>query len=319
MKIYKYTPHIELFIKNSALKLTPIIQLNDPFEAKISSDLIDDFEKEFNKTIFKDLKEQLDEMKKSLRDNGKYKGVISFSKSTDNLVMLSHYGNNHKGGILEFNITDIDKGYNNKNSFIKSSSSLKYNWGEVDYIESRLKNLPKDMNKYFSVDSAFKKHYSWAYEDEIRFLSDFRKADYFVIPKQEIKSFYKEKYGNELREEKGTKQALIDFFKEDILKCSDSGDDIVLVLKNYENNSPQSMSKYYNLSMFFKNGIICHPMLKIKPESLTGIYLGCNYQNSKHLLEYLSNFSNLNGNLVKAELGQSEYNLNYKKVSEIYS
>lgn len=32
MKVYKYTPHVIEFIKNSMLKITPIQQLNDPFE-----------------------------------------------------------------------------------------------------------------------------------------------------------------------------------------------------------------------------------------------------------------------------------------------
>jgi hypothetical protein len=49
MKIYKYTPHIDDFLKSSSLRVSPAYELNDPFEVVLSEKTIKKRDRLLNK------------------------------------------------------------------------------------------------------------------------------------------------------------------------------------------------------------------------------------------------------------------------------
>lgn len=53
MKIYKYTPHIAQFLDGCQLKVTPVDQLNDPFENLITKDALADLEERMGRVFNK--------------------------------------------------------------------------------------------------------------------------------------------------------------------------------------------------------------------------------------------------------------------------
>ncbi len=111
-RLYKYMPLRMEFFENFLLRCTPKSCLNDPFEALPS---IEYWEQFFEKTSccgegqFATFKE------KFLKDNYendfgldvfKEHGIISFSETYDNLLMWSHYADNHSGVVIGFDGTN---------------------------------------------------------------------------------------------------------------------------------------------------------------------------------------------------------------------
>ncbi|MDQ7016325.1 MAG: hypothetical protein Q9N68_08110 [Gammaproteobacteria bacterium] len=124
---------------------------------------------------------------KSLRENGKHKGFISFSTSTENLIMLSHYSNDHKGGILEFTIDDIEDGYSNKTNLFKTTNDY-YNFGVIKYLIKRKHEAPENYQDHFKTGIMFEKFIEWEHEKEVRYLSYFRGV--IVTSFQKINTLY---------------------------------------------------------------------------------------------------------------------------------
>ncbi len=101
-------------IKNRRLKISRIMELNDPFEflgAKIHK---------------QDSRVALNKMKESI---AKKNGILSFSKTWQNPVLWGHYADKNKGICLGFDVT--------KNYPIK-----------INYVVSRLK-IPKKLQSLF--------------------------------------------------------------------------------------------------------------------------------------------------------------------------
>ena len=107
MKLYKYTPYINAFLESSALPLTPMWQLNDPFEAKLTDHFIDSFENSMRESRLDFSELLIAESVKNLKENGRYKGIVSFSKRRFDTLMMTHYGDEHRGGVLEFEVDDV--------------------------------------------------------------------------------------------------------------------------------------------------------------------------------------------------------------------
>ncbi|PKH03789.1 hypothetical protein CXF72_04225 [Psychromonas sp. MB-3u-54] len=186
MKVYKYTPHINQFIESSAMKLTPILQLNDPFEAKLTDGFINNLGIECKK-IFKEKYDSIfPGFKDSIQESSRYKGIVSLSRKSSDIIMLSHYASNHEGGILEFEVSSLSDGSNNTTSLFDRLNKGSYNFGDVQYEKKRRLELSDDFDKYLSRDIFFEKYIEWEYEEEVRYASDFRNADSIIISKKSL-------------------------------------------------------------------------------------------------------------------------------------
>ncbi len=141
MLAYKFYPAnyaIEA-LKEERLKVSPIDELNDPFEY-LSIDMGE-----------KDIRSWAKKFRRIVSDGN---GIISFSKYWTEPLLWSHYADSHKGIALGFDIPDY----------------LLY---KIDYISKRIKP-PLDVDENGSsmhklVKQLLRsKHKNWGYEREVR-------------------------------------------------------------------------------------------------------------------------------------------------------
>lgn len=269
MKVYKYTPHISLFLENSALKLTPTFQLNDPFEAKVTNSFASNFEIEFKKHIKGMSNEHVAKMMDGIKNKGRYKGIVSLSTKFLDILMLSHYASDHKGGILEFELDCMLDGYNNKTEIFQRSNNGAYNFGRVKYSKIRRSDLNEDFDKYLSSSVYFEKYLDWKYEEEVRYVSDFRNADYFIIPKNSLLKSYFENF-----KRNGTI---------DIVSWHIDGDSFYYTFEDFDWNSSKELLRRSKkkkvrsiVGKIFKNNILTYQ------ETTEDIILGLKYSRNSY-------------------------------------
>ena len=104
----------------------------------------------------------------------KDKGIISLTETKDNLLMWSHYGDQHSGMVVEFDITH--EFFTSK--FSSSDDQFLGKIGKVLYRKERLNKLGD-----YLMEPYFHKSNEWAYEKEHRLLLSIYKADENWIPK----------------------------------------------------------------------------------------------------------------------------------------
>lgn len=159
------------------LRITPNSCLNDPFEIRLSAatkkqiDLLDknSFSNDGRSTSMK--------FEEFMRRHG----VISFSKTYDNLLMWSHYSNYHKGIAVEFDI-DIKSPFSLFNTgYVSTASDIKFS--KVKYRKRR--GYP---SAFTEADiSTVAEHYyltkskEWRYEKEYRFIVPFTMANKILV------------------------------------------------------------------------------------------------------------------------------------------
>lgn len=95
----------EYFLEDGYIRATQLSALNDPFEATYCKDALSELCPYFE--IYESPNELIDYI-----ENNKYKiGVISLTEAKDNLLMWSHYANNHNGAVLGFWAKSVFEGH----------------------------------------------------------------------------------------------------------------------------------------------------------------------------------------------------------------
>lgn len=186
--LYKYVSNPQFFLDDFYIRATQVTALNDPFEVRFSKSGLEKAESRYGEQLM------------CLFDNFEFErhlfGVVCLSETRDNLLMWSHYANEHKGCVLGFAISEqgskslIDgsfrffenykasKGFDGNIKNVTYRSSLKY---EHDFLESEL-------SEYCLFDESFKeeiyrvKSNDWMYEKEQRAVLPLEQADKIVVP-----------------------------------------------------------------------------------------------------------------------------------------
>ena len=159
--LYKYLPLREDFFENRLVRITQRTELNDPYEFHPSSDDIS----EFRKLLPPRSIGTYNVSDKFIIDNHfNCTGVMSFTESVGNFLMWSHYADEHRGMVIEFDP---------KHAFF---SKLK----KVNYSNDRF-NGPSIA---FSGDRAYirnkiflEKSTQWEYEEEWRIIGSLVGSD----------------------------------------------------------------------------------------------------------------------------------------------
>ena len=166
MLYYKYRDFggfSEKIITESSVYFSPVHKLNDPFDCKLS------FREDYTpEEIIGKLKdgEKLEDFKKR-RDRAKNQmieeiGVFSLAKSFDNILMWSHYANEHKGLVFGFDTLKLDfKMKDTLNNINPIRVEYNCTYKELSYIEDMKIELPKLM---------LTKYKDWQYENEYRMI-----------------------------------------------------------------------------------------------------------------------------------------------------
>ncbi|MBV6878566.1 DUF2971 domain-containing protein [Epilithonimonas ginsengisoli] len=151
-----------------------IESLNEPFEKVYSTKSFDEYDgtEEIVTNFFIPLREHINEYFEKV-------GILSLCGRNTNLVMWSHYADNHKGYCIEYNLN------------LDEMNSLNFETeDEVFLFEVEYDNSPID---FLSLPSNFqfylrRKNKLWEYENEFRFISS--KQRLHNIPKNSIKAIY---------------------------------------------------------------------------------------------------------------------------------
>lgn len=152
--IFKYMPtYSEWFFDHFLLRATPRNELNDPFEFVPTKSFYDwsmSIPKEdwFKKIPYNDF----------CRGFRPSSGIISFSETRSNLLMWSHYSENHKGLVIEFDTS---------NKFYDGLERVRYDNVKPDFVN--------ELDDLFFIKSD-----EWIYEKEFRIIKDLTKHDFYI-------------------------------------------------------------------------------------------------------------------------------------------
>ncbi len=153
---YKYMNFRESFFSNRLIRFTQPQYFNDPFEGTINKrELINELHFQNTNGNLNHLIEFYKVNEVSYGDIG----ILSLSKTSNNLLMWAHYANEHKGIVIEIN----NKHYDFK-KLIKSVGKIK----PVKYITQRPNFSEFLKNKEFPPTPLLFKSKEWKYEQEIR-------------------------------------------------------------------------------------------------------------------------------------------------------
>lgn len=186
--IYKYLPINEYTFKNllnNQIWFSSPKDFNDPFDCKMfklakpSRKNLEDFFTKQNKT-FKQINNITNDYYKNTEDNLKHAqetvkkyiedySIACFSCTKDNILMWSHYSDNHKGICLTFDSVNLFKKSLYINKTILNLLRVKYvpDYPEINFLDT--KRFRKDVYKMFKYKYNF-----WRKEKEIRFISEKR-------------------------------------------------------------------------------------------------------------------------------------------------
>ncbi|MDW1533314.1 DUF2971 domain-containing protein [Vibrio sp. Y159] len=179
--LYKYFPARPVFFGNFLIRATTGRALNDPFEVNPSDDYwVDLFmvlDRELSREEVQNKLSVMIELEQREYDFGidlyKRYGIVSLTETRDNLLMWSHYADEHKGFVVEFDITH--------DFFTKMHSDGNDMVGEVSRVYYRKQRTNK-LSNY--LEPYFVKSDEWQYEKEHRLLLPINKADRYLISNQ---------------------------------------------------------------------------------------------------------------------------------------
>lgn len=202
--LYKYMPLREEFFDNFYIRASQRCSLNDPFDSLPSMEFLADLFLCMKDTRFGNTKEEIiDNL--TLRKNNpawieggislwKEVGIISLSETRDNICMWSHYAQDHKGMVVEFDTIILESFFANKlkechNENYCKIHRVKYRnerWNE-DFKSDQTEEIVRNGNIELGLDLFHPlKHKAeqWSYEKEWRLLLPLSSADqFFVKPK----------------------------------------------------------------------------------------------------------------------------------------
>ncbi|QUF68501.1 DUF2971 domain-containing protein [Vibrio fluvialis] len=179
--IFKYMPARVEFFDNLLLRASHKTALNDPFEVRPSLGFIADLCISHNCSGFGRVRHEIIENLRGKKTDQfwveielalplyEYHGIMCFTEKNDNLLMWSHYSDQHKGIVIEFD--------HNHPFFTKPKSG--YGLQPVLYRKTRVGKLGKSS----PIEPYFHKSKEWAYEQEHRLLVCLSDADVNLIPK----------------------------------------------------------------------------------------------------------------------------------------
>jgi hypothetical protein len=285
------------------LRVTGAKALNDPFELKPSSELIDFVINRRNPSsdVINLLNNERNYVEYTLSWN---KGVISLSQTKDNLLMWSHYSDEHRGGVIEFTF-DIEHHPHSRTpvqrGLFKSLADNNYQYGAVKYRKKRtidsslLVGEGYELINHVIDNLAFVKSNDWIYEDEQRFIVNSQYCDITLI--------------EDTTDNRGKLEKLN-------IPLNMIGDKLAIP-PEHEIQAPKdsfmlSLTPFSNRSDYMQ-------FAKVKEQSVTGIYLGAkmpkaNLDEILTLKNDLSKFTNLNGNLYQAIIHPDMYDLEFKQL-----
>tara|TARA_Y100000310_G_C20692193_1_gene823064 strand:- start:3654 stop:4562 length:909 start_codon:yes stop_codon:yes gene_type:complete len=262
MKLYKYMPYRKEFFEDPLLRLTPPSGFNDPFDSKPSEEAMakklaflacEDGE-ECRKPTHELIKKMGPEREDIVREL-KNLGIICLTEDLHNLLMWSHYADEHRGVVVEFDCSgqwlDCTPPVENMSDWVVNE----FNPVPVRYSGRRPRaDLDDEFiyehgNVKFIKNTALVKSNDWIYEKEHRTIIQLSNANVVIVSKDIASRLKKTRtILNVENLPKGKLKITLDVRASPYLSCS-----------------PQE-------AMFF---------VRPKPESIRAVYFGCRFDVNK--------------------------------------
>lgn len=261
--IYKYYSQLpKNFIDSPTIKLAVPCELNDPFESSTPEDYL-------NIALTEDYESAIMECNEILAETG----IVSFSDRSDEILMWSHYSNEHKGLCIEFEYDVLSSlpHYNKDDLYCYCPVKINYPESRVNIeCTSPCYNLIREI---LTTKSA-----QWKYENEYRCIVPLTWCDKAIITNKDNK---------ELAEKIISLKVTVDITTNEIIP-GDYGSSLFDELAGYKG------------IMHLKN---------INPKKIIKIYLGCRYD-KKEKEELINKVSNPNSPLHHIEILQYKLDKN---------
>lgn len=190
--LYKFFPARVEFFDNFLLRATGKHSLNDPFEVNASTDYLIDLYLEIGDGRFGLDRDEILKFISEQPKQGRWAelglpfytdyGIISLTETKDNLLMWSHYADEHNGFVVEFDSRHeffTSKFHSENNPCLGKAS-------RVLYRKERLCNLGE-----YLMEPFFHKSDEWAYEKESRLILSFQDADKILVPNDKAEDLIK--------------------------------------------------------------------------------------------------------------------------------
>lgn len=190
--LYKYMPFREVFFENFLVRCSQRPALNDPFEMLPGLEYMVALEcdvagrpsgsfgetKEEVRQFFQDKLTSHVRQHVALTRDTSGLGVISLTETRDNLLMWSHYADQHRGMVVEYDL---------HHEFFTKLDGKSERLARVLYRKQRSKDLYPDLTSAELVDLygiLFEKSDEWIYEKEHRVSRKLINADLIAVTKK---------------------------------------------------------------------------------------------------------------------------------------
>ncbi|WP_439839487.1 DUF2971 domain-containing protein [Aeromonas caviae] len=247
-KLYKYYKSLELdYFSNPSFKLSSARTLNDPFETVLASELLATMETVIDKkSLSYNAVSRLLGEEANLKDTYdtlfKMCGIVSLSETQHNLLMWSHYADQHKGLCIGYHSNLLSKmKFPNSLKLPITKEPLKINYDNKKTFDYEFDFDYRTDNKL--INSILRKVLTtkgddWIYEKEHRFIIPVNFADRLRIYKN------------------GSLENEIEYYKDKKTRYEEKNK-----IQRFRINSAIESGYSY--------------LLDINPEDITDVYLGC--------------------------------------------
>ncbi|MGE4455805.1 MAG: DUF2971 domain-containing protein [Arcobacteraceae bacterium] len=309
MLLFKYVSNFDYILNDGYIRATQLSALNDPFEANYDKEGLRQLVREIDDFMTRDIVEYIEEEKHKI-------GVISFSESKDNLLMWSHYANEHKGGLITFNfykdsiIKDlpIHNDLFEKSVFDGKCKSVKYRKQpiyKIDTFDRDYSNIGLQVEERFVYEIFEQKSDEWIYEKEHRIVLKLEQAHRVVIDTKDIEKYkYKDIYWFKNLLSNTT------IFEVDFIEFI--GEKLYIYLENIEDKQNRIVIGNSFTSLAKENPNIVF-LFKISTSSIQSIAYGHRNENMKR---YDIKDKYLYFEMFKTYVDQSNYTLKFQNIKQ---
>jgi len=301
VKLYKYMPYRKEFFEDPLLRLTPSSGFNDPFDSKPSGEAMakklaflacEDGEECREPTP--DLIDKMGPEKDNIVQELENLGILCLTEDLHNLLMWSHYADEHRGIVVEFDCSGQWLDCTTPEENISDWVVNEFNPVPVRYSGRRPGDDLDDEfiyeygNAKFIKSTALVKSNDWIYEKEHRTIIQLSNANVIIVSKNRASWF-----------EKSPTVISIESLPKNMIKVT-----LDHRVNPYLNYAPQD-------AMFF---------VRPKPESIRAVYFGCRFDINKIGEAYENSkksgfFSDVR--FFRSEVDDSVFGLKFKELHSL--
>jgi len=321
--LYKYMPLRVDFFETLMIRATPVLALNDPFEGYFNKTQVRDadrnhteYYKSKNKGVHETEESMLDESMEGIQSDLFDLGILSFTEDYNNPLMWSHYADEHKGVVVEFDFNkpffmDSFRNINGRTSrfgesyladFFEFPEKVNYR-RELPSFERPELSAPESIDEFhwkkFNRTVLFTKANDWIYEKEHRSIVRLQDAD-SIICKNEPEIIKQCALDSDIKLKILKNKKLQIIYPNEYEMHEDMGDESI-------------KSEIYRLSFDVSDPPL--HFFRINPAAISGVYFGCKSKEST-ALEMIANNKLLNHitNINKMEKHDMQYQFYPTKV-----